>query len=74
MFSSVGVYPYNEGFRDRQKESEKELQELREYKSKVEKFISEYDGAMIISKNLNTICGQTLIDELKWRINYETKV
>lgn len=35
---------YQTGYKDELKKSEKELQELREYKNKVEKFISKYDG------------------------------
>lgn len=32
---------------------------------KIEQFIKDYDGAIIISENMGIISGQTLIDELK---------
>lgn len=54
---------YQPGYEDGLKESEKELQELREYKSRVEKFISKYDG-LVMSEKKDKI--KELEEELKW--------
>lgn len=52
---------YQTGYEDGLKESEKELRELREYKNKVEKFISKYE---------HVISFETVIDILKEEIRY----
>ena len=46
----------------------KELQELREYKSKVEKFISKYDGLVMKTP------VKTVIDNLKEELGYENQL
>lgn len=46
----------------------KELQELREYKSKVEKFISKYDGLVMKAP------VKTVIDNLKEELGYENQL
>ena len=46
----------------------KELKELREYKSKVEKFISKYDGLVMKAP------VKTVIDNLKEELGYENQL
>ena len=46
----------------------KELKELREYKSKVEKFISKYDGLVMKTP------VKTVIDNLKEELGYENQL
>ena len=46
----------------------RELQELREYKSKVEKFISKYDGLVM------KVPVKTVIDNLKEALCYENQL
>lgn len=62
-------YYYNSGFRDGYLEGaiarNKELQELREYKSKVEKFISK-NRILVIN-----IPMQKILDMLEKELNYE---
>ena len=55
---------YQIGYEDGLKESEKELRELREYKSKVEKFISKYEHV------ISLVTVETVIDILKEEIRY----
>lgn len=50
------------------KDSIKELRELREYKSKVEKFISKYDGLVMKAP------VKTVIDNLKEALCYENQL
>ena len=50
------------------KDSIKELQELREYKNKVEKFISKYDGLVMKAP------VKTVIDNLKEALCYENQL
>ena len=59
---------YQTGYKDGLKKSEKELQELREYKNKVEKFISKYDG-MVMKASVKTV-----IDNLKEELGYENQL
>lgn len=59
---------YQTGYEDGLKESEKELRELREYKSKVEKFISKYDGLVMKAP------VKTVIDNLKEALCYENQL
>lgn len=50
------------------KDSIKELRELREYKNKVEKFISKYDGLVMKAP------VKTVIDNLKEALCYENQL
>ena len=59
---------YQTGYKDGLKESGKELRELREYKSKVEKFISKYDGLVMKAP------VKTVIDNLKEALCYENQL
>lgn len=59
---------YQSGYEDGLKESEKELKELKEYKSKVEKFISKYDGLVMKAP------VKTVIDILKEELGYENQL
>ena len=59
---------YQSGYEDGLEESEKELKELREYKSKVEKFISKYDGLVMKAP------VKTVIDNLKEELGYENQL
>lgn len=55
---------YQSGYEDGLKESEKELKELKEYKSKVEKFISKNEHV------ISLIAVETVIDILKEELGY----
>ena len=55
---------YQTGYEDGLKESEKELRELREYKSKVEKFISKNEHV------ISLVAVETVIDILKEELGY----
>lgn len=59
---------YQTGYKDGLKDSEKELKELREYKSKVEEFISKYDGFVMKAP------VKTVIDNLKEELGYENQL
>lgn len=59
---------YQTGYKDGLKKSEKELQELREYKNKVEKIISKYDGLVMKAP------VKTVIDNLKEELGYENQL
>ena len=59
---------YEIGYEDGLKETERELRELREYKSKVEKFISKYDGLVMKAP------VKTVIDILKEELGYENQL
>ena len=59
---------YEIGYEDGLKETERELRELREYKSKVEKFISKYDGLVMKAP------VKTVIDNLKEELGYENQL
>lgn len=56
---------YQNGYEDGLKESEKELRELREYKNKVEKFISKNEHV------ISLVAVETVIDILKEELGYE---
>ena len=60
---------YQSGYEDGLKESEKELWELREYKSKVEKFISKYDGSIVMLPEVILTWNQC-IQKLKEELGY----
>ena len=55
---------YQTGYKDGLKKSEKELQELREYKRKVEKFISKNEHV------ISLVAVETVIDVLKEELGY----
>lgn len=55
---------YQSGYEDGLKESEKELKELKEYKSKVEKFISKNEHV------ISLVAVETVIDILKEELGY----
>lgn len=55
---------YQTGYKDGLKKSEKELQELREYKNKVEKFISKNEHV------ISLVAVETVIDILKEELGY----
>lgn len=55
---------YQAGYKDGLKESEKELRELREYKNKVEKFISKNEHV------ISLVAVETVIDILKEELGY----
>lgn len=55
---------YQTGYEDGLKESEKELRELREYKNKVEKFISKNEHI------ISLVAVETVIDILKEELGY----
>ena len=59
---------YQTGYKDGLKESEKELQELREYKRKVEKFISKNEHV------ISLVAVETVIDILKEELGYENQL
>lgn len=48
----------------------KELQELREYKSKVEKFISKYDGSIVLLPGEVILTWNQCIQKLKEELGY----
>lgn len=56
---------YQTGYKDGLKKSEKELQELREYKNKVEKFISKNEHV------ISLVAVETVIDILKEELGYD---
>lgn len=58
---------YQTGYEDGLKESEKELLKLREYKHKVEKFISKYKSTVL------KIQIYSVIDMLKEELGYENR-
>ena len=62
---------YQSGYEDGLKESEKELRELREYKSKVEKFISKYDGSIVMLPEEVTLTWSQCIQKLKEELGYD---
>lgn len=62
---------YQTGYEDGLKESEKELQELREYKSKVEKFISKYDGSIVLFSGEVVLTLNQCIQKFKKELGYE---
>lgn len=55
---------YQTGYKDGLKKSEKELQELREYKNKVEEFISKNEHV------ISLVAVETVIDILKEELGY----
>lgn len=61
---------YQIGYKDGLKESEKELQELREYKSKVEKFILRYDGSVALLPGEVALIWNKCIQKLKEELGY----
>lgn len=61
---------YQTGYKDGLKKSEKELQELREYKSKVEKFISKYDGNIVMLPEEVILTWNQCIQKLKEELGY----
>ena len=61
---------YQSGYEDGLKESEKELRELREYKSKVEKFISKYDGSIVMFPEEVILTWNQCIQKLKEELGY----
>lgn len=62
---------YQTGYEDGLKESEKELRELREYKHKVEKFISEYDGSIVLLHGEVVLTSNQCIQKLKEELGYK---
>lgn len=62
---------YQIGYKDGLKKSEKELQELREYKSKVEKFISKYDGSIVLLPGEVVLTWNQCIKKLKEELGYD---
>ena len=48
----------------------RELQELREYKSKVEKFISKYDGSIVLLPGEVILTWNQCIQKLKEELGY----
>lgn len=48
----------------------KELQELREYKNKVEKFISKYDGSIVLLPGEVILTWNQCIQKLKEELGY----
>ena len=52
----------------------KELQELREYKSKVEKFISKYDGSIVLLPGEMVLTWNQCIQKLKEELGYENQL
>ena len=52
----------------------KELQELREYKSKVEKFISKYDGGIVLLQGEVILTCNQCIQKLKEELGYENQL
>ena len=62
---------YQTGYKDGLKESEKELRELREYKHKVEKFISEYDGSIVLLPGEVVLTSNQCIQKLTEELGYE---
>ena len=62
---------YQTGYEDGLKESEKELRELREYKNKVEKFISKYDGHIVLLPGEVVLTWNQCIQKLKEELGYE---
>ena len=61
---------YEIGYEDGLKETERELRELREYKSKVEKFISKYDGNIVSFPEVILTWNQC-IQKLKEELDYD---
>ena len=59
---------YEIGYEDGLKETERELRELREYKSKVEKFISKNEHV------ISLVAVETVIDILKEELSYENQL
>ena len=53
------------------KDSIKELRELREYKSKVEKFISKYDGSIVLLPGEVVLTWNQCIKKLKEELGYD---
>lgn len=53
------------------KDSIKELRELKEYKNKVEKFISEYDGSIVLLPGEVVLTSNQCIQKLKEELGYE---
>ena len=62
---------YQAGYKDGLKESDEELRELREYKSKVEKFISKYDGNIVLLPGEVVLTSNQCIQKLKEELGYE---
>ena len=54
------------------KETERELRELREYKSKVEKFISKYDGGIVSFPEV-TLTWDQCVQKLKEELEYDER-
>ena len=52
------------------KDSIKELRELREYKHKVEKFISKYDGSIVLLPGEVALTSNQCIQKLKEELGY----
>lgn len=65
---------YEIGYEDGLKETERELRELREYKSKVEKFISEYDGHIVLLPGEVVLTWNQCIQKLKEELGYENQL
>lgn len=53
------------------KDSIKELRELREYKNKVEEFISKYDGSIVLLPGEVVLTSNQCIQKLKEELGYE---
>lgn len=52
------------------KDSIKELRELREYKNKVEEFISKYDGSIVLLPGEVVLTSNQCIQKLKEELGY----
>lgn len=62
---------YQTGYEDGLKKSDEELRELREYKNKVEKFISKYDGSIVLLPGEAVLTSNQCIQKLKEELGYE---
>lgn len=62
---------YQTGYEDGLKESDEELLKLREYKHKVEKFISMYDGSIVLLPEEVVLTSNQCIQKLKEELGYD---
>lgn len=65
IYSDTGVNFWNV------EKVQKELQELREYKNKVEKFISKYDGNIVLLPGEVVLTWNQCIQKLKEELGYD---
>lgn len=62
---------YQIGYKDGLRESEKEFQELRDYKSKVEKFILRYESSVALLPEEVALIWNQCIHKLKEELGYD---